>query len=114
MLVVKRVPLQLFEKVPGIHELQAKVTVTGKHDICCVENLLGAVVMRERVAPRHYIDGTVPVDDLFGNVCIEKSSDYIQALRPGQIGDILRNVYSDRMCSGFLKRREKYAIVAPE
>ena len=70
--------------------------------------------MREGVAPRHYIDGTGSLDNLLGNVHIKKSRNYIQALRPRQIGNILRNVHANGLYSSFLKRRQKHAVVAPE
>ena len=47
VLMVERVPLQLFEEIAGIHEFEAQVAFVGENDCGGVENLHRIVVMSE-------------------------------------------------------------------
>ena len=111
--MVERVPLQLLQQVAGIHEFQAQITVIGKDDLGGFQNLHRIVVMGEGIAAEH-IHRSHPLTDAARHVAVEVTGDYVQAFGAGNVGDVLRDIDTDRLNTQLRQWLQEYAIIAAE
>src|ERR1044072_171850 len=114
MLVIQVIPLQFVPQVSRVHHLKRKHTVVAKTTSRSLQNNIGPCIVSKRVAAGHDIRVAVLGYDLVRYGRAEEAGDNLQALRPGHVGDIIRDVDADGLHSELFQGRQKDAVIASE
>ena len=113
MLVIQRVPLELLEKIAGVHHFQAEPAAIAERLVSRLEDLFRLVVMGKGVAAGHNVGSAVFLAYTAGNFCVEVPGNDFQALLAGRF----RNVLETSTPTASTPRRsrcEQHPIVAAE
>src|SRR6266545_3797878 len=114
MFMVERIPLQLFEEVAGIHELQTQVPVRREHVAAGLQDARGVGIMSEAIAAGDDVHAPKAITNLAGQFPPEEAGKDRQPLATGNVSDVLRNIDPVGLHAEFGKRGQQHTIVAAE